>query len=146
MFLINSLKNSIKEKSENHMIVDLVRNDLSRIAKKGTVKVTELSKINTYKNIHQMVSTIEAQIENDVFFSKILKSTFPMGSMTGAPKIKTMIKKEDKTKNKPLFFTVFLLIIKIKKKNTGPNVVENCFKFKGKKTFKIGIEPLVKKL
>ena len=90
VFLINSLKNSIKEKSENHMIVDLVRNDLSRIAKKGTVKVTELSKINTYKNIHQMVSTIEAQIENDVFFSKILKSTFPMGSMTGAPKIKTM--------------------------------------------------------
>ncbi len=89
-FLINSLKNSIKEKSENHMIVDLVRNDFSKIAKKGTVKVTELSKINTYKNIHQMVSTIEAQIENDMFFSTILKSTFPMGSMTGAPKIKTM--------------------------------------------------------
>ena len=90
VFLINSLKNSVKEKSENHMIVDLVRNDFSRIAKKGTVKVTELSKINTYKNIHQMVSTIEAQIENDMFFSTILKSTFPMGSMTGAPKIKTM--------------------------------------------------------
>ena len=90
VFLINSLKNSIKEKSENHMIVDLVRNDFSRIAKKGSVKVTELSKINTYKNIHQMVSTIEAQIENDMFFSTILKSTFPMGSMTGAPKIKTM--------------------------------------------------------
>ena len=90
VFLINSLKNSIKEKSENHMIVDLVRNDFSRIAKRGSVKVTELSKINTYKNIHQMVSTIEAQIENDMFFSTILKSTFPMGSMTGAPKIKTM--------------------------------------------------------
>ncbi len=90
VFLINSLKNSIKEKSENHMIVDLVRNDFSRIAKKGSVKVTELSKINTYKNIHQMVSTIEAQIENDMFFSTILKSTFPMGSMTGAPKIRTM--------------------------------------------------------
>ena len=90
VFLINSLKNSVKEKSENHMIVDLVRNDFSRIAKKGSVKVTELSKINTYKNIHQMVSTIEAQIENDMFFSTILKSTFPMGSMTGAPKIKTM--------------------------------------------------------
>ena len=70
MFLINSLKNSIKEKSENHMIVDLVRNDLSRIAKRVQLKVTELSKINTYKNIHQMVSTIEAQIENDVFFQK----------------------------------------------------------------------------
>ena len=90
VFLVDSLKNSIKEKSENHMIVDLVRNDFSRIAKKGSVKVTELSKINTYKNIHQMVSTIEAQIENDMFFSTILKSTFPMGSMTGAPKIKTM--------------------------------------------------------
>ncbi len=90
VFLVNSLKNSIKEKSENHMIVDLVRNDFSRIAKKGSVKVTELSKINTYKNIHQMVSTIEAQIENDMFFSTILKSTFPMGSMTGAPKINTM--------------------------------------------------------
>ncbi len=90
VFLVNSLKNSIKEKSENHMIVDLVRNDLSRIAQKGTVKVTELTKINTYKNIHQMVSTVEAQIENDMFFSTILKNTFPMGSMTGAPKIKTM--------------------------------------------------------
>ena len=90
VFMINSLKNSVKEKSENHMIVDLVRNDFSRIAQKGTVKVTELSKINTYKNIHQMVSTVEAQIENDIFFSTILKSTFPMGSMTGAPKIKTM--------------------------------------------------------
>ena len=90
VFMINSLKNSVKEKSENHMIVDLVRNDFSRIAQKGTVKVTELSKINTYKNIHQMVSTVEAQIENDIFISTILKSTFPMGSMTGAPKIKTM--------------------------------------------------------
>ena len=96
---INYLNNNSKELSENHMIVDLVRNDLSRIAKKGTVTVKELSTLYSFKNVHQLISTIEAEINNSTKISKILESTFPMGSMTGAPKIKSMelIEKFEKT-------------------------------------------------
>ncbi len=96
---INYLNNNSKELSENHMIVDLVRNDLSRIAKKGTVKVKELSTLYSFKNVHQLISTVEAEISNSTKISKILESTFPMGSMTGAPKIKSMelIEKFEKT-------------------------------------------------
>ena len=84
------LTKNIKEKAENHMIVDLVRNDLSRISKKGKVKVTELSKLYSFKNVHQLISTIECEIDKNTLVSKIIESTFPMGSMTGAPKIKSM--------------------------------------------------------
>ena len=56
---------NIKEKAENHMIVDLVRNDLSRISEKGKVKVTELSKLYSFKNVHQLISTIECEIEKN---------------------------------------------------------------------------------
>ncbi len=96
---INYLNNNSKELSENHMIVDLVRNDLSRIAKKGTVTVKELSTLYSFKNVHQLISTIEAEINNSTKISKILESTFPMGSMTGAPKIRSMelIEKFEKT-------------------------------------------------
>ena len=96
---INYLNNNSKELSENHMIVDLVRNDLSRVAKKGTVKVKELSVLYSFKNVHQLISTVEAEIRNSTRISKILKSTFPMGSMTGAPKIRSMelIEKFEKT-------------------------------------------------
>ena len=87
---INYLNNNSKELSENHMIVDLVRNDLSRIAKKGTVTVKELSTLYSFKNVHQLISTVEAEISNSTKISKILESTFPMGSMTGAPKIRSM--------------------------------------------------------
>ena len=84
------LLSSPKELSENHMIVDLVRNDLSRLATKGSVKVKYLNKLNTFKRVHQLISTIEAKIESKTKFSKIISGMFPMGSMTGAPKIESM--------------------------------------------------------
>ena len=88
--LITQLKNDTKELSENVMIVDLVRNDLSRIAKKGTVKVDELFGIYTFPQVHQMISTISAEVEEGIDNVEIIKNMFPMGSMTGAPKIRAM--------------------------------------------------------
>ena len=85
-----TLLSSPKELSENHMIVDLVRNDLSRVAEKGSVKVKNLNKLNTFKRVHQLISTIEAEIAVKTKFSKIITGMFPMGSMTGAPKIESM--------------------------------------------------------
>lgn len=79
-----------KEQSENVMIVDLVRNDLSHIAKTGTVKVEELFGIYTYKHLHQMISTVSCQLDKKYHFADAIKKTFPMGSMTGAPKVKAM--------------------------------------------------------
>ena len=79
-----------KERSENLMIVDLVRNDLARISKPGTVKVDELFGIYTFPHVHQMISTIRAELNEQITFKEILKATFPMGSMTGAPKVKAM--------------------------------------------------------
>lgn len=79
------LQHNLKEQNENVMIVDLVRNDLSKIAQRGTVKVEELFGIHTFKNIHQMVSTIRCENDNHNI-NEILEATFPMGSMTGAPK------------------------------------------------------------
>ncbi len=89
-----------KERSENVMIVDLVRNDISKIAKKNTVSVNELCGIYTFPQVHQMISSVSGQVENDVSFEDILKATFPMGSMTGAPKIRAMklIEQYEKTK------------------------------------------------
>jgi len=81
------LYNHEKERAENIMIVDLVRNDLSQIAKTGTVEVEELCKVYTFKQVHQMISTITAQLDTQkTKLSKIIRATFPMGSMTGAPK------------------------------------------------------------
>lgn len=88
--LKKELLSNTKERSENVMIVDLVRNDLSRIAKKGSVKVDELFGIYSFKQVHQMISTVSCEIDNSISFTEILKSTFPMGSMTGAPKISAM--------------------------------------------------------
>lgn len=88
--LKKELLNSKKERSENVMIVDLVRNDLSRIAKKASVKVEELCGCYTFKNLHHLVSTVSCEIEKDTTFSEILQATFPMGSMTGAPKISSV--------------------------------------------------------
>lgn len=87
--LKEKLQSDKKERSENIMIVDLVRNDLSRVALPDSVKVDELCKIYTFENIHQMISTVSAQIDN-VHSVDILKALFPMGSMTGAPKIRAM--------------------------------------------------------
>tara|TARA_R110001592_G_scaffold363037_1_gene679484 strand:- start:1068 stop:2315 length:1248 start_codon:yes stop_codon:yes gene_type:complete len=88
--LKEQLKNDPKERSENIMIVDLVRNDLSKIAKKGSVKVDELCGIYTFPQVHQLISTVSAKIKEDISFDAILKATFPMGSMTGAPKVRAM--------------------------------------------------------
>ncbi|MBU2951505.1 anthranilate synthase component I family protein [Tamlana agarivorans] len=79
-----------KERSENIMIVDLVRNDLSKTAIKGSVQVDELCKIYTFKQVHQMISTVTSTVEVSTHPVDIIKSTFPMGSMTGAPKISAM--------------------------------------------------------
>ena len=79
-----------KERSENIMIVDLVRNDLSHIATKGSVVVEELCEIYTFKQVHQMISTIVSEVENTTSPVEIIRTTFPMGSMTGAPKISAL--------------------------------------------------------
>lgn len=88
--LINELKTSQKDISENVMITDLVRNDLSITAKKESVKVEELCKVYTFKKIHQMITSISSEIDAGINFTDVLKAAFPMGSMTGAPKLRAM--------------------------------------------------------
>ena len=88
--LQSQLKNSEKERAENLMIVDLMRNDLSRVAETGTVKVEELFGIYPFKRVSQMISTVSATLRREIGFKEIVESTFPMGSMTGAPKIRCM--------------------------------------------------------
>jgi para-aminobenzoate synthetase component 1 len=84
------LLNSDKEKSENVMVVDLVRNDLSKVCKKGTVKVDKLFGIYSFPQVHQMISTVSGELENGLDWTDAIKATFPMGSMTGAPKLRVM--------------------------------------------------------
>ncbi len=84
------LKNDPKEQNENVMIVDLVRNDLSKIAARGSVKVEELFGIYTFPQLHQMISTVSADLDKKYSALEVIKATFPMGSMTGAPKISAM--------------------------------------------------------
>ncbi|MEO6719778.1 MAG: anthranilate synthase component I family protein [Ferruginibacter sp.] len=81
---------SEKDKSENVMVVDLVRNDLSRVCKEGTVKVDELFGIYSFPQVHQMISTISGELKDNIDWTDIIKATFPMGSMTGAPKKRVM--------------------------------------------------------
>lgn len=88
--LIEELRISKKDISENIMITDLVRNDLSITASKASVKVDELCEIYTFEKVHQMISTISSKIPEDINFADVLGTTFPMGSMTGAPKLKAM--------------------------------------------------------
>jgi len=87
---VEALQNSSKDKSENVMVVDLVRNDLSRICEQGTVKVSELFGIYSFPQVHQMISTITGTLSSNTLFSEVLEATFPMGSMTGAPKKSVM--------------------------------------------------------
>ncbi|RKR08822.1 para-aminobenzoate synthetase component 1 [Flavobacterium sp. 90] len=84
------LESDAKERAENIMITDLVRNDLSHTAQKGSVEVTELCKIYSFLQVHQMISTITSKIDPQYSPIEVLKTTFPMGSMTGAPKISVM--------------------------------------------------------
>ncbi|MDG1398853.1 MAG: anthranilate synthase component I family protein [Polaribacter sp.] len=88
--IASSLSRDIKERAENVMIVDLVRNDLSKSAIKGSVKVEELCKVYSFKQVHQMISTVVSEIYPNTNAIDVLKTTFPMGSMTGAPKISAM--------------------------------------------------------
>lgn len=97
-FLKNKLLHDPKEKAENVMIVDLVRNDLSHTATKGSVIVQELYGIYSFSQVHQMISTIRSEVKNDTKITDIIKHAFPMGSMTGAPKIRAMQLIEDNEK------------------------------------------------
>jgi para-aminobenzoate synthetase component 1 len=96
----DELKNSAKDRSENVMVVDLVRNDLSKLCKDGTVKVEELYGIYSFPQVHQMISTVCGELKEDISFYDIIKASFPMGSMTGAPKKRVMelIEQYEKTK------------------------------------------------
>lgn len=84
--LKQQLYHDSKERAENVMVVDLVRNDLSKICKEGTVMVDELFGVYSFPQVHQMVSTVSGEINDNTSLSEILSATFPMGSMTGAPK------------------------------------------------------------
>ena len=89
-----------KERAENIMIVDLVRNDLSKICSEATVKVNEFLGIHSFPQVHQMISTITGKLKDEITLEEIFKATFPMGSMTGAPKKRAMelIEKYERTK------------------------------------------------
>ncbi|MGM0478541.1 MAG: anthranilate synthase component I family protein [Bacteroidota bacterium] len=84
------LMNNEKELAENVMIVDLVRNDLSRIAERNSVRVEELCGLHTFETVHQLISTVVGEISPETSFVDIIKALFPMGSMTGAPKVSAM--------------------------------------------------------
>ncbi|BAU53160.1 anthranilate synthase component I family protein [Mucilaginibacter gotjawali] len=84
------LRNQTKEQQENVMIVDLVRNDLTKSAKPGTVKTEELFGIYSFNQVHQMISTVVCELQPGVADVSAIKNAFPMGSMTGAPKISAM--------------------------------------------------------
>ena len=88
--MVKTLESDEKERAENIMIVDLVRNDLSKSALKGTVEVEELCKVYSYDQVHQMISTISAEVSSTANPVDIIRETFPMGSMTGAPKVSAM--------------------------------------------------------
>lgn len=88
--IIQQLRSNPKEQQENVMIVDLVRNDLTRSAVAGTVKVEELFGIYSFKQVHQMISTVVCELDQHISTVKALRNTFPMGSMTGAPKVSAM--------------------------------------------------------
>ena len=86
----NHLENDPKERSENIMVTDLVRNDLSRTAQKGSVKVEELCAIYSFEQVHQMISTINSKMDPQYAVVDAIKTTFPMGSMTGMPKFSVL--------------------------------------------------------
>ena len=96
----NALLDSAKDRAENIMVVDLVRNDLSKICVEGTVEVSELFGIYAFPQVYQMISTITGKVDKNIKVSEIFKATFPMGSMTGAPKKKVMelIEKYERTR------------------------------------------------
>ena len=88
--IAEALRTDPKERAENVMITDLVRNDLSQVAQPASVEVEELCGIHSFRNVHQMISTVTCTVREDRGFADILSAAFPMGSMTGAPKIRAM--------------------------------------------------------
>jgi len=86
----NQLAFDPKERAENIMVTDLVRNDLSRTAQKGSVKVEELCGIYSFEQVHQMISTITSKLDGQYAAIDVIKTTFPMGSMTGTPKVSVL--------------------------------------------------------
>lgn len=94
------LKDSAKDKSENVMVVDLVRNDLSKICLEGTVEVEELFAVYSFPQVHQMISTIRGTVPADIDPVEVIRASFPMGSMTGAPKrrVVELIEQYERTK------------------------------------------------
>ncbi len=128
---INKLKNSEKDLAENVMIVDLLRNDLGKVSKSGSVNVENLFKIEKYESLFQMVSEISGELKNEIKFTGIIKNLFPCGSITGAPKIRTMeiIRELENHKrgiytgsigfitNKKVIFNVAIRTIELNKQN-----------------------------
>jgi para-aminobenzoate synthetase component 1 len=98
--VIEWLTHSQKDKSENTMIVDLVRNDMSKIAQKNSVVVPELCAIYTFPTLHHMISTVQCEIKSNTHVIEIFKALFPMGSMTGVPK-KISVQKMNEMEKKP---------------------------------------------
>ncbi|MCA0971214.1 aminodeoxychorismate synthase component I [Halobacillus litoralis] len=87
---VDHLLTSEKEQAENLMIVDLLRNDLGRIAKPGTIRVPKLFEVETYPTVHQMTSTVQGELPESYTFLDVFRALFPCGSITGAPKVRTM--------------------------------------------------------
>lgn len=99
------LENSEKNRAENVMIVDMIRNDLGKISKYGSVKVKNLFEVEKYESVYQMVSTIEAKLRKNISLSEVIKNIFPCGSITGAPKIRTMEIINELEKDKRCIYT-----------------------------------------
>lgn len=89
-YIAESLKNDVKNRSENIMIVDLMRNDLGRISEAGSVQVKNKFEVEKYNSLFQMTATIKSTLKSDVNYTDIFRNLFPCGSVTGAPKIRTM--------------------------------------------------------
>ncbi|MEJ0079617.1 MAG: chorismate-binding protein [Puia sp.] len=103
--LRTTLAGSEKDKAENVMVVDLVRNDLSKICETDTVHVSELFGIYSFPQVHQMISTIMGKPRSDLYWTDMIARTFPMGSMTGAPKkrVLELIEQYEKSKRGTVF-------------------------------------------
>jgi para-aminobenzoate synthetase/4-amino-4-deoxychorismate lyase len=88
--VLKAMKADPKQRSENLMIVDLMRNDIGKLAKVGSMEVESLFQIQSFATLHQMISTVRGEVDSDISFQTIVDSLFPCGSITGAPKVRTM--------------------------------------------------------
>lgn len=131
------LEKSEKDKAENLMIVDLLRNDLGKISEYGKVRTKELFKIEKYESLYQMISTVEATLRKDVKLPSIIKNIFPCGSITGTPKIRTMgIIKSFETEKRGIYTGAIGLV---NKNNSVFNVAIRTIEIDGKGNGEIGL-------